>query len=74
MPINFPATPANGDIYTYLSKSWIYNSTTGTWAVVSGQTLDDLSNVVVPTPTNNDLLKYNGTNWINSSAVDGGSA
>ncbi len=31
-------------------------------------TLDSLSDVIVPTPTTNDLLKFNGTNWVNSPA------
>lgn len=28
--------------------------------------LDDLTNVIVPTPSNGDFLKYNGTNWVNA--------
>lgn len=32
-------------------------------------TLDDLSNVTVPSPSNGDLLAYNGAFWINSPPV-----
>lgn len=30
--------------------------------------LDDLNNVIVPSPSTNDLLAFNGTNWVNVSA------
>jgi hypothetical protein len=37
--------------------------------VTAGATasLSDLSNVVLTTPTNGQLLQYNGTNWVNAS-------
>lgn len=35
--------------------------------------LDDLGDVNVPTPTTNQILKWNGTAWVNSD-IDGGSA
>ena len=31
-------------------------------------TLDNLSNVTVPSPTTNDVLQYNGTAWVNVAA------
>jgi hypothetical protein len=31
--------------------------------------LDNLTDVVITTPTNNQLLKYNGTNWVNGSTA-----
>lgn len=34
-------------------------------------TLDQLSNVVVPTPTTGQTITWNGTNWINSTPVSG---
>ena len=30
--------------------------------------LDDLNDVVITTPTNNQVLTYNGTNWVNSAS------
>ena len=33
--------------------------------------LDDLSDVVITTPTTNQVLAYNGTNWVNSAAAAG---
>lgn len=34
-------------------------------------TLDNLSNVTVPTPSTNDTLVYNGTAWVNSAPASG---
>ncbi len=33
------------------------------------KTLDDLTDVIVPTPTPGDLLEWNGTNWANNSTL-----
>ncbi len=51
----------------------------GTAATVNGNTvltsassIDNLSDVVITTPTTNEVLLYNGTNWINSSSGGGG--
>jgi Head domain of trimeric autotransporter adhesin len=30
--------------------------------------LDDIVNVIAPSPNVNDILKYNGTNWVNSAS------
>lgn len=35
-------------------------------------TLDDLSNVAVPSPSTNDILAFNGTNWVNTLPTSGG--
>jgi|CXWL01.1.fsa_nt_gi hypothetical protein len=35
-------------------------------------TLDDLSDVVITSPTTNQVLKYNGTNWVNGTDADTG--
>jgi hypothetical protein len=34
-------------------------------------TLDDLSDVVITTPSNGQVIKYNGTNWVNASDAGG---
>lgn len=36
---------------------------------VDGVTVDRLADVVAPTPSTNDILRYNGTNWVNSSSL-----
>jgi plastocyanin len=35
-------------------------------------TLDDLSDVVISAPTTNQVLKYDGTNWVNGTDATGG--
>jgi len=61
MATDFPANPSNGDTHA----GFTYNSTTGAWeSVPSG--IDALTDVDTTTaaPSTNDLLKWNGTNWI----------
>jgi hypothetical protein len=36
--------------------------------------IDDLTDVTITTAALNQFLKYNGTQWVNSSSIDGGSA
>ncbi len=45
------------------------------WAAQTGggaSALDDLTDVVITTPTTNDVLLYNGTNWVNDTSPGGG--
>jgi hypothetical protein len=46
----------------------------GSWVVppVPVSTLDGLSDVVITTPAVNQILKYDGTNWVNGSGGSGG--
>jgi len=49
---------------------YVYDSDTDTWYPLLGlatQALDELTDVVITTPTTNQVLAYNGTNWVNSS-------
>lgn len=57
-------------------KAW--NSSTSSWEIIAvgaqgpagditSSVLNDLSDVVAPTPVDKDFLKYNGTSWVNSS-------
>ena len=36
------------------------------------EAIDDLSDVVITTPANGEVLKYNGTNWVNGTDATGG--
>jgi len=71
----FPNTPSIGNTYTVGTITWEWNGTA--WTVKSSTTasiaLTDLSDVTITTPVENQILKYNGSEWNNSSAVDGGS-
>lgn len=41
---------------------------------VGATNLDGLTDVVITTPTNDQVLKYNGTTWVNGSTAGGGDA
>lgn len=40
-------------------------------ADISTSSIDDLQDVVVTTPSTGQVLKYNGTNWVNSTDAQG---
>jgi hypothetical protein len=42
--------------------------------ITSGNHLEWLHDVALTSPTTGDILRYNGSIWINSSVLDGGSA
>ena len=42
------------------------------WTVSTASALDDLTDVVVSSPTSGQVLSYNGTNWVNSTGGGGG--
>ncbi len=49
---------------------YVYDSDTDTWYPLLGlatQALDELTDVVITTPATNQVLAYDGTNWVNSS-------
>jgi hypothetical protein len=52
---------------------YVYDTDTDTWfpllGIATSQTLDGLSDVVLTSPTTNQSLVYNGTNWVNSTEV-----
>ncbi len=48
---------------------YVYDTDTDTWYPLLGlatQSLEDLTDVVLTTPATNQVLMYNGTNWVNS--------
>lgn len=64
---------ANGSVGT--AGQVLTSNSTGTyWSTVSGGggNLDSLTDVVITTPSNGQVLKYNGTNWINDTDATGG--
>ena len=48
---------------------YVYDLDTDTWfpllGISSAQALNELSDVVITSPSTNQILVYNGTNWIN---------
>ena len=48
---------------------YVYDTDTDTWYPLLGlatQSLEDLTDVVLTSPATNQVLMYNGTNWVNS--------
>lgn len=67
----FYTTPNNLDVLQFKtsnpsgSPAWVPSTLT------IPTTLDSLTNVVAPTPTLNDVLSFDGTNWINAAGGSG---
>jgi hypothetical protein len=67
-----------GELAVNLADKLLY-SKDGTGAIIQlggsgtggATTLDGLTDVVITTPTTNEVLKYNGTNWINTVDATG---
>jgi len=54
---------------SHFGHQYTYNGTE--WVELAGETsLDALTDVIVPAPTINDYLKFDGTYWINAPVVD----
>lgn len=58
------------------SQLWKNQTTSEAGLATSSHThtLDDLTTVTAPSPTSNDFLKYDGSAWVNSNIIDGGTA
>jgi hypothetical protein len=64
--IDFPASPTNGQVFTSGDKTWVYSTSVTAWNLQTQlATLDNLSDVVITTPANGQLLEFDGTNWVN---------
>jgi hypothetical protein len=74
MPSNFPNDPAINDTHTIGNITWRWNGVA--WIALPGNgstlSLNDLSDVTITTPTSNEVLKYDGSEWKNSNSLDGG--
>jgi len=52
-----------------LNGQFLVSTNTGVqWQTVSSNSLDSLSDVVINSPSAQQVLKYNGTNWVNAAA------
>jgi len=53
----------NGSAWSFLNETYLQD--------ITGENIDSLSNVVISTPTNGQVLKYNGSNWVNGTDESG---
>jgi hypothetical protein len=60
-------TPTNGYVITGDGTTW-----TSAALPTPASTLDDLTDVVITTPATDEVLKYDGTNWVNGTGGGGG--
>jgi hypothetical protein len=69
----FPNTPTIGQIHSIGTVTWEWNGVA--WVVKSGTIVDialsDLTDVTISSPNSNQVLKYNGSEWVNDN-LDGG--
>jgi hypothetical protein len=76
--------PTNGQVLTFNGTNWVNQTPAAapvssvfgrTGAVVAAEgdySLTQLSDVTISSPTNGQVLKYNGTAWVNGSDTDTG--
>lgn len=76
--------PTNGQVLTFNGTNWVNQTPAAapvtsvfgrTGAVVAAEgdySLNQLSDVTISSPTNGQVLKYNGTAWVNGSDTDTG--
>lgn len=67
-----PTSPVNGDVWTTTAGMYARVNGTTVGPFTSTTNLDSLTDVVITSPTSGQVLKYNGTNWINDADVGGG--
>jgi hypothetical protein len=74
MAIDFPNSPAVDDEFTVDERTWIWTGARWDSKQVTSIALNDLSDATITSATNGQLLRYNGTLWVNDNNIDGGSA
>jgi len=68
MALNFPNSPADGDVY----EDFYYDATAGIWRKkLSVTTIGDLNDVTINTPLIDHQLVYNGNEWVNQDVTVG---
>jgi len=65
---------ANNEVLAYTSATSLWENKTAAEAslLTTSATLDSLADVVITTPATDQVVKYNGTNWVNAAAPGGG--
>jgi len=69
-----PATPAEGDLW-YDTAGNVLNTYNGSaWVSAGGSTIASLTDVTVTAVASGEVLKWNGSAWINNTLVEAGIA
>lgn len=63
MALNFPISPADGEIY----ENFRWNAEIGAWQVFSPLTLNEIEDVTAPSPNAGDIVYWNGSGWVSAS-------
>ena len=64
MAINFPDSPSNGDTYTAAGKTFIYNSTKGSWAASGAYTNSDVdTHLNTSGAATDEFLQWSGSDY-----------
>ena len=71
MAIDFPNSPSVNQTFTVGARTWKYDGEK--WALTTSLALDDLSDVVISSPSADQVISYNGSYWTNASASGGAS-
>ena len=66
MALNFPLNPVDGQEY----DNFVWSESVGAWQFSAPIGLDNLIDVQAPEPNAEDLLYYDGTQWVNASPQD----
>ena len=64
MALDFPNSPTAGDTFTASDKTWVYAD--GKWAL---QPAEAPLSVSITSASSGEILKWNGTAWVNDSAL-----
>lgn len=68
--LNFPASPSVDDLYTANGKTWEWDG--ASWNIVPPNAkLSTLEDVSLTSPTSGQVLKYDGTEWVNDTDAAG---
>jgi hypothetical protein len=72
--MDFPDSPAVNDEFTVGQRTWVWTGVSWDAKSTIPTALSEMSDVAITSATTGQILRYNGTIWINSSVLDGGSA
>ncbi len=67
MAIDFPNSPNVNDVFTVGNKTWTWDGVTWKSTASGSSNLAGLSSVIIANPQIGHILKWDGTNWVNTT-------